>query len=73
MKKIAVIRFNYSGDVHEFLRNHQELSLYDTERKEFLMVETEKSDKPEYREKLLLDLLVNMINYLLHPFAVIKN
>ena len=51
MKKFAVIRFNYPGDVHEFLRNHQELSLYDTECKEFLVVETEKNDKPEYRKK----------------------
>ena len=42
MKKFAVIRFNYPGDVHEFLSKHQELSLYDTEYKEFLVAETEK-------------------------------
>lgn len=51
MKKFAVIRFNYPGDVHEFLSKHQELSLYDTEYKEFLVVETEKSNKPEYKKK----------------------
>lgn len=51
MRKFAVMRFDYPGDVHEFLRKHQELSLYDTECKEFLVVETEKSNKPEYKKK----------------------
>lgn len=51
MKKFAVMRFKYPGDVHEFLRKHQELSLYDTEYKEFLVAETEKSNKPKYKKK----------------------
>lgn len=51
MNKFAVIRFNDLNDVHEFLQNHQELSLYDTEYKDFLVVETEKSDKPKYKKK----------------------
>lgn len=51
MRKFAVMRFDYPGNVHEFLRKHQELSLYDTSNKEFLVVETEKSDNPQYKKK----------------------
>lgn len=53
MRKFAVMRFDYPGDVHEFLHKHQELSLYDTTNKEFLVVETEKSDNPKYRKKVV--------------------
>lgn len=72
MKKFAVIRFNYPGDVHEFLHNHQELSLYDTERKEFLVVETEKSDKPEYREKTVARFVSEYDKLLITSFGSYK-
>ena len=53
MKKFAVIRFDHPSDVHEFLCKHQELSLYDTSNEEFLVVETEKGDKLEYKKKVV--------------------
>lgn len=66
MRKFAVMRFDYPGDVHEFLHKHQELSLYDTSNKEFLVVETEKNDNPQYKKKTVARFVSEHDKLLIH-------
>lgn len=72
MKKFAIMRFNYPGDVYEFLREHQELYIYDTCVEEFLVVETEKSDKPEYKKKTVARFMSNADKLLITSLSSYK-
>jgi len=53
MKKFAVILFDTAEEMLEFQSDHKELELYDHVTKEFLVVETEKNEIPEYKKRIV--------------------
>ena len=53
MEKLAVMIFDSNDEVQDFLSSHKDLKLLDKKTQEFLVVETEKSENKQYKNRIV--------------------
>ena len=53
MKEFVVMRFDKADEIVSFLLKHKNLELYDKSNKRILTVETEKTENPKYKNKIV--------------------
>ena len=53
MKKIAVMIFDNSNEIKDFLSLHNDLTLLDKKSQDFLVVESENSEHKEYKNRIV--------------------
>ena len=55
-RKIAQMNFESVKELNDFLSNHDEIELLYKKRRKLLIIETEKTDKEEYRDVIAVEL-----------------
>lgn len=53
MKEFVTMRFNKSDEIVNFLLKHRNLELFDKSNKKFLLLETEKTESPKYKKRIV--------------------
>lgn len=53
MKKLAVMIFDNSNEIKDFLSFHNDLTLLDKKSQDFLVVESENSEHKEYKNRII--------------------